>query len=101
MKMMTPTNQGTDMAKAKKTHVGPQDLPPDVLKALKAVIDYNWEAELEDASDVGPEGHVFSSLVTLNNFVTGKDNTPESYLTSDDDDDDDEEDEEEDEEDES
>ena len=81
----------SDMAKKKET-VGPADLPPDVLASMKAVVAYNWESELEDAKEEGPEGHVFTDLVVLDNFINGTDASVESYIGDDDEDDEDDED---------
>ncbi len=51
--------------------------------AIRAVVDYNWVEELEDyTSDENDsrESHIFNSLVALDNWLEGSDNTPMSYL---------------------
>ncbi len=49
-----------------------EDLPEDVRRALRKVIDYNWAEERDDAEENGVDGHIFSELSVLENFVTGE-----------------------------
>ncbi len=52
--------------------------------ALNAVLEYNWSDERDDYADnpESREGHIFVSLVELENMLQGEDKTPDSYLTS-------------------
>ena len=57
-----------------------------IREAVISVVGYNWADELDDAAEQHAEngelvGHVFSSLVTLQNWLDGTDRTPESYLS--------------------
>jgi hypothetical protein len=55
-------------------------LPPDVRKALETVLAYSWEDECEDASGSDNlENHIFSALVTVDNWLNGTDHVPEDY----------------------
>jgi hypothetical protein len=60
--------------------MGPESLPPDVRQALEEVLAYNWDAEVVDARENGLEGHIFPSLVTLDNYLHGHNAKPEDYL---------------------
>jgi hypothetical protein len=60
-------------------------LPAEVREALEAVIAYSWEHEQKDAQEQlrengDLEGHIFPSLVVLDNFVNGITKRPEDYL---------------------
>ena len=53
------------------------------LDALGAVLEYCWSDERDDYAD-NPEcreGHIFRSLVELENMLQGTEFTPEYYLT--------------------
>jgi hypothetical protein len=63
-------------------------LAPKVKAALESVIEYNWPQELRDAKEQLREngtldGHIFSCLVTLDNWLKGTDGTPTSYVEGD------------------
>jgi len=52
-----------------------------VREALRAVIQYNWDDELNDYADYGCQpGHVFEHLVVLDNEVEGTDCTPSEWV---------------------
>ena len=50
--------------------------------ALAKVLDYNWFDELNDfqENEESRPSHIFRELVTLGNFITGREAVPESYL---------------------
>ena len=55
------------------------------LRALSNLIDYNWCDELHDYQvqvdeGNGTVGHIFASLVTLDNLVNGSNNKPKDFL---------------------
>lgn len=60
------------------------DLPEDVRRAIRCVIDYNWQSEIRDASnnmeEGGLDGHIFSELVVLENFASGEDKTAAQHV---------------------
>lgn len=66
-------------------HYGWDDAGEDI----QTLIDYNWGDELEDYRDNcgdGPEdnqraGHIFETLVRLQNFLLGTQVKPAEYLT--------------------
>jgi hypothetical protein len=60
-------------------------LPSEVQAALAAVVEYGWDAELEDAREHLREngdldGHAFANLVIIDNWLNGTDRTPESHV---------------------
>lgn len=57
----------------------------DLELAIRTVIDYNWSDELCDFEENVQEEdgtHIFRTLVALDNWVRGSDDTPESYLSA-------------------
>jgi hypothetical protein len=65
-----------------------EDLPAPIRTALKAVVNYNWKDEQEDyihgcgdgPNDNQRQGHIFESLVVLNNLADGIEENPRDYL---------------------
>lgn len=54
---------------------------PAVVKALRALLNYNWDREREDYIEMdGPEGHVFAHMIRINNWVEGKKDKPEDVI---------------------
>ncbi len=61
------------------------NIPDKVKEAIAAVVQYNWEDELEDAKNQLREngnidGHIFRHLVMVDNFANGMNTPPEQYL---------------------
>lgn len=50
--------------------------------AIATVVDYNWEAEVQDYIEQteGRDVHVFNAIVALHNFINDRDDTPASFL---------------------
>lgn len=53
------------------------------LDALRALLDYSWKAERDDFADnpEGREGHIFRSIVVLDNMLHGTVSVAEGWLT--------------------
>jgi hypothetical protein len=62
-----------------------RSLTPEIAEAIGNVLEYSWHDELKDAEEMveendGFEGHVFNHLVTINNWLSGLNKTPEEYI---------------------
>jgi hypothetical protein len=65
-----------------------EDLPEPILQALRALVTYSWTDEERDyVSNCSDEpdgnqrkGHIFESLVILNNLIEGLEQSPREYL---------------------
>jgi hypothetical protein len=62
---------------------GRMDMTQEQLDALNALLEYSWQAERDDYADNpdGREGHIFRSMVVLENMYTGTNHEPEYWLT--------------------
>lgn len=50
-------------------------LPPDILKSVKAIVEYNFEDEKSDYESYGdnkPESHIYLDLVKVREFLEGE-----------------------------
>ncbi len=55
----------------------------DLEAAIRSLIQYQWNDELHDFKvnfDEEAGTHVFRTLVSLDNFISGTNHTPESYI---------------------
>lgn len=54
------------------------------LDALNALLEYSWKAERDDFADnpEGREGHIFRSIVVLDNMYHGTVSEAEDWLTA-------------------
>lgn len=72
-----------------------KDLPAAARAALTAVVQYNWKDELDDyvqecgdgPNDNQRQGHIFESLVALDNFIEAKRTSPRDYIPPEEEDD--------------
>lgn len=75
----------TSRAKKKKETIEPPALPSPIKTALDEILGMYWEDEAQSATQFLTEhgslsGHIFVELVTLDNWLNGINETPESYL---------------------
>lgn len=71
------------------------DLPDGLRTAMNNLVNYSWDDEMRSAEEFarengGVEGHVFADLVTVRNFLEGKNDDPMDLLDLDDEDENDE-----------
>lgn len=63
---------------------------PEVRKAIRSLLDYNWSGEQEHYLETLREdpdvvaGHVFINMVAVDNWLCGTSFTPDDYLKEDD-----------------
>lgn len=54
---------------------------PEIASALDKLLQYNWEAELQDYIDNGyPNEHIFVVLVKLDQWLFGHETTPKEFV---------------------
>jgi hypothetical protein len=52
----------------------------ELREAINALVEYNWENELDDYSENRFPSHIFCVMVKLDNFIHDSDRKPEDYL---------------------
>ena len=60
----------------------PTQVPPRVRRAINSILNYNWVDELEDFRDHEQETdcHIFTALVTVDNWLHGTEAKPAGFL---------------------
>lgn len=59
-------------------------IPAEVRDAIETILEYNWQDELDDIreheGEIDATCHIFSSLVTLDNWINGRTKTVREYV---------------------